>query len=269
MIINFINELLTNLENETIVPYSIKVICKFIYILLKKRFQNISKMQCNILICQYLFDKLIFPVLQNPDINDAGKDMIISFNTRKSLSNIYVVCKKLVRGELFSFEDKDYLIIFNKFIINNYHRINKIIDKLIHVKAPEKLIKLSEQFYNDDSFDLGNIKRDISSINYEYFNENQENMQHKSICFSTKELFLLFDIVRKDKERFIQEGSPLQKIFEDLSLNINKIPKKKYDYYVIISDEYDDEINQLLFHKEQRLALGKAKNNDDLVNNLK
>ena len=48
--INFINELLTNLENETIVPYSIKVICKFIYILLKKRFKNISKMQCNILI---------------------------------------------------------------------------------------------------------------------------------------------------------------------------------------------------------------------------
>ena len=270
LVINFINELLTNLENDTIVPYSIKVICKFIYKLLKRRFKNISKMQCNILICQFLFDKLIFPVLQNPDINDAGKDMIISFNTRKSLSNIYVVCKKLVRGELFSIEDKDYLVIFNKFIINNYHRINKIIDKLIHVKAPEKLIKLSEQFYDDDFFQLENIKRDTSSINYEYFKENSNDfMQHKSICFSTKELFLLFEIVNNNKERFIQESSPLQKIFEDLSSNINKIEKNKYDYYVIISDEYDDEISQLLFHKEQKLALGKAKNNDDLIKNLK
>ena len=37
MVINFIDELLSNLENDTIVPYSIKVICKFIYILLKKK----------------------------------------------------------------------------------------------------------------------------------------------------------------------------------------------------------------------------------------
>jgi hypothetical protein len=33
MIINFINELLTNLENDSIVPYSIKVICKLLFIL--------------------------------------------------------------------------------------------------------------------------------------------------------------------------------------------------------------------------------------------
>ena len=270
MIIDFINELLTNLENETIVPYSIKVICKFIYILLKKRFKNISKIQCNILICEFLFDKLIFPVLQNPDINDAGKDMIISFNTRKSLSNIYVVCKKLVRGELFSIEDKDYLVIFNKFIINNYHRINKIVDKLIRVKAPEKLIKLSETYYNTDFFNLEDVVRSDSSINYDYFKENPNDfMQHRSICFSTKELFVFYEIVNNNKERFIQEDSELQKIFEVVSTNINKIEPNKYDYYVIISDEYDDEINQLLFHSEKKLALGKVKNNEDLVRNLK
>ena len=270
LVINFINELLTNLENDTIVPYSIKVICKFIYKLLKRRFKNISKMQCNILICQFLFDKLIFPVLQNPDINDAGKDMIISFNTRKSLSNIYVVCKKLVRGELFSIEDKDYLVIFNKFIINNYHRINNIIDKLIHVKAPEKLIKLYKQFYSNDNFKLEDVKRNETSINYDYFKENKNDfMQHKSICFTFEELNLLFNIVKANKERFLLEGSVLLKKFEDLSENINKIDNNKYNYYVIISDEYNDEINELLFHKEKRLAFGKIKNNEDLINNLK
>ena len=270
MVIDFINELLTNLENEAITPYSIKVICKFIYILLKKKFKNISKMQCNILICQFLFDKLIFPVLQNPDINDAGKDMIISFNTRKSLSNVYVVCKKLVRGELFSIEDKDYLVIFNKFIINNYYRINKIVDKLIRVKAPEKLIKLSEAFYNTDSFNLEDVERTESSINYDYFKENPNDfMQHRSICFSTKELFVFYEIVNNNKERFIQEGSELQRIFEAVSININKVEHNEYDYYVIISDEYDNEINQLLFHSEQNLALGKVDNNEDLIRNLK
>ena len=270
LVINFINELLTNLENDTIVPYSIKVICKFIYKLLKRRFKNITKMQCNILICQFLFDKLIFPVLQNPDINDAGKDMIISFNTRKSLSNIYVVCKKLVRGELFSIEDKDYLVIFNKFIINNYHRINNIIDKLIHVKAPEKIIKLYKQFYSNDNFKLEDVKRNETSINYDYFKENPNDfMQHKSICFTIEELFLFYDIVSGNKERFLLEDSVLLKVFKDLSENINKIDHNKYDYYVIISDEYDDEINQLLFHNEKRMAFGKVKSNDELIKNLK
>ena len=270
MVINFIDELLSNLENDTIVPYSIKVICKFIYILLKKRFKNIPKIQCNILICQFLFDKLIFPVLQNPDINDAGKDMIISFNTRKSLSNIYAVCKKLVRGELFSIEDKDYLVIFNKFIINNYHRINKIIDKLIHVKAPEKLIKLSNEFYRGENFNLDNVKRNDTSINYEYFKENPNDfMQHKSICFTTEQLFLLYDIVSNNKERFIQEGTALQKIFESLSQNISKLKENKYHYYLIISDEYENEVYQLLFPKEVKITLGKVNYAEDLINNIK
>jgi hypothetical protein len=273
MIINFINELLTNLENDSIVPYSIKVICKFIYILLKKRFRNITKIQCNILICQFLFDKLIFPVLQNPDINDAGKEMIISFNTRKSLSNIYVVCKKLVRGELFSIEDKDYLVIFNKFIINNYHRINKIIDKLIHVKAPEKLMKLSEEFYNTDNFNLDEIKRNKESIKYDYFKENPNDfMQHKSICFSLDEFNIFYDIVSNNKERFLQEGSDFNKNFEILSKNKDKFTEDNNQcnqYFLIISDEYEDEIKELLNHKEKTIALGKAHNTDDIINNIK
>jgi hypothetical protein len=270
MIINFINELLTNLENDSIVPYSIKVICKFIYILLKKRFRNIAKIQCNILICQFLFDKLIFPVLQNPDINDAGKEMIISFNTRKSLSNIYVVCKKLVRGELFSIEDKDYLVIFNKFIINNYHRINKIIDKLIHVKAPEKLMKLSEEFYNTDDFNLDEINRNQESFKYEYFKENPNDfMQHKSICFSIDEFNVFYDIVLNNKERFLQEGSDFKKNFEILCENKDNLTNDNNQYFLIISDEYEDEIKELLNHREKTIALGKAHNTDDIIKNIK
>ena len=271
MVKDFIDELLTNLENEAIIPYSIKVICKFIYILLKKRFKYITEIQCHILICQFLFDKLIFPVLQNPDINDAGKDMIISFNTRKSLSNIYIVFKKLVRGELFSIEDKDYLVIFNKFIIENYHRINKIISKIIHVSAPKKLIELSNTFYKDDNFNLDDLKRDESSINYDYFQENPNDfMQHKSICFSIEELLLFFDIVNNNKERFIQENSTLLAIFKDLQESINNIRQNKnnYNYYLIISDEYDEEINSLLFHKDIKMALKKTDNNEEIIKNI-
>ena len=262
-IINFINKLLTNLENNTIIPYSIKAICKFIVNLLNKRFKNITKIQCNILMCQFLFDKLIFPVLQNPDMNDAGKDTIISFNTRKTLSDIYDVCKKLVRGELFSINDRDYFVIFNKFIINNYHRINKIIDKITHVKEPEKLKALSDKFYSTEDFNLDEITRDFNEINYDCFEENL--MQHRSICFSIKDLSILYDIVKSNKERFEDIKESFQKLscVEELKNN----DSLTNNYYMIISDEYNEEINEL-FNHEEKIALVKTKNIDSILKNI-
>ena len=262
-IITFINNLLTNLENNTIIPYSIKVICKFIVNLLNKRFKNITKIQCNILMCQFLFDKLIFPVLQNPDMNDAGKDTIISFNTRKTLSDIYDVCKKLVRGELFSINDRDYFVIFNKFIINNYHRINNIIDKITHVKEPEKLKLLSDKFYLTEDFNLDKLKRDFNEINYDGFEENL--MQHRSICFSIKDLSILYDIVNNNKECFVD----IKESFDKLSCieDLKNDKSLSNNYYMIISDEYNEEINDL-FNHEEKIALVKSKNIDSILKNI-
>ena len=67
IVTNFIDKLLSNLENKIIIPYNIKAICKFIYLLIKQKFKNISRIQCNLFICRFLFDKLIFSVLENPD----------------------------------------------------------------------------------------------------------------------------------------------------------------------------------------------------------
>ena len=270
LIINFINQLLNNLENNTIIPYSIKVICKFIFQLLKQRFKNITKIQCNILICQYLFDKLIFPVLQNPDINDTGKDMIVSFNTRKSLSNIYDVCKKLVRGELFSINDRDYLVIFNTFIINNYHRLNKIINKIIHVKLPLKLEELLNKFYSTETFSLDNEKRENYQINYDYFAENSNDfMQHTSICFSIEDLSCFYDIVGSNKERYEEFSSEFLKELSELIKELKKDKDKINNYYMIISDEYDYEVKELLNHEEKKITLEKIKNKENILNNIK
>jgi hypothetical protein len=78
MIIDFIDELFYNLENETIIPYSIKVICKIIYVLIKQKFKFISDLERDIFVGAFFFDKLILPVLLNPDINETGYNTIIS-----------------------------------------------------------------------------------------------------------------------------------------------------------------------------------------------
>ena len=269
LVTKFISELLNNLENNKIMPYSIKVICKFIFTLLTKKFKNISKIQCNLLVNRFLFDKLLLPVIQNPDINDTGKNMIITLNTRKNLYYINQVLKKLIRGELFDTQYYNYMTVFNSFIIDNFGRLNKIMENLLQVNAPKKLMKLSEDFYKDDKFNLDEIIRNEESVNYDYFKENPHDfMHHKSICFSIKELKLFFNIVNNNKERFIQ-GEQLEIIFKKLIELMPLIKFKPYEYYVIISDNYNNEVNELLFLKENKIVLGKARTKDDILINLK
>ena len=266
----FIDELLKNLENMSIVPYPLKVICKLIFILLQKKFKRISIIQRNLLVCKFLFDKLILPVLENPDINNTEKSMIISFNTRKNLSNIYRVLKNLIRGELFDNGQYIHMTIFNNFIINNFLRVNKIIEKIIHVKIPEKLMKLSEQFYLNETISLDDLKRSEEEIKYDYFLENPNDfMYHKSICFTIKELTLFYDIVNKNKEKFIEKGKSFHNIFDKLSAFIPLIKSNDYEYYVIISNNYYGEIKDLLFHENIKIAFGKKANSEQKLKNIK
>ena len=269
MVINFIDDLLTNLENDTIVPYSIKVICKFIYILMQKKFKTITKLELNNFIGRFLFDKLILPILRNPDRGDAGKDRMITLVTRKNLINIYTVFKNLVKGELFSSDQNINLVVFNKYIIDNYYRINIIIERMIDVRIPEKLKKLSEQFYKDDDFVLDNSKRTEEEINYEYFKENPNDfMQHKSICFTITELSMFYETVEKHKDLFIESGKPLEKTYETLSNFFSMIKGKPNHYFVIISDNYNEDAEKLLFHKEKTMPLGKAKTEEEIIQNI-
>jgi len=269
MITKFIEDLLKELENDTIIPYSVRVICLFINELVRKKFKTISRLDLNSFICRFLFDKLIFPVLINPERCDIGRDRLITLATRKNLFNIYLILKNLVKGELFSTEKEANLIIFNKFILDNYHKINTIIEKMIDIKMPEKLKKLCKQFYATNDFVLDNSKRTEEEINYEYFKENPTDfMQHKSICFTINELNMFYDIVDENKEVFLTPGSKFEDTFETLSNFISMIKGKPDHYFVIISDNYNKEAQELLFHKDTTKPLGKGKTPEEIIENL-
>ena len=265
----FIDQLLSNLEDDTIIPNSIKIICKFIYILTKKKFKQITKLELNNFVGRFLFDKLILPFLKNPDLSEASKSKILGMQTRRNLINIYLVFKNLVKGELFNYEQNINMVVFNKFIIDNYYRINNIIDKILDVEIPEKLKRLSEQFYKNNDFILDNSKRSEEEINYDYFKENPNDfMQHKSICFSLKELYLFHNIVRRNELVFIEKGKPLKKVLNSLSKFISSQQDIDNHYYVIISDNYNKEAKELLFHKEETKPLGTAKTKEEIIQNL-
>ena len=267
----FINKLLKNLEVNNGIPYYIKVICKIIYNLVQKKFKNIPEIKIVNLICRFFFDKLIIPILDNPDGSNTSKNMMISLETRKNLSQIAIVLTKLIRGELFYEEKYDNYKIFNQFIIDNYKRIHKIVLNFIDVKLPNKIMLLLDKFYNSEDFSLENIERKPSEINYDYFEENPNDfMQHDSICFSGKHLFLLYTIVLSKKELFIKDKD-FEKIFNEVSNYISGINLSKNDneYYVAIKEHFRDNKRELLYHKEKFIGVSKAKNPNELLYQLK
>ena len=270
LITEFINKLLLNLENKVIIPYNIKIICKLIYLLVQKKFKKISDMQIIILVCRFLFDKLIMPILENPDSSNIAKMMMISLDLRKTLFNVSLVLKKLINGELFYEEKYESYNIFNNYIILNYHRLNNIIKNFIDVKIPNKILLLLNRFYENENFSLDNRKLEPSEINYDYFKENpSEFMQHDSICFNIDQFFLLYDIVNNNKEIFIKERTPFAKIFNNLSKYVPYFERNNSNYYVIIKENYSQGEKDLLFHKEKMIGLSKSKTPEELLFKLK
>jgi hypothetical protein len=145
-----------------------------------------------------------------------------------------------------------------------YKRIKRFFSSI-----PEKLKRLSEQFYKNNDFILDNSKRSEEEINYDYFKENPNDfMQHKSICFSLKELYLFHNIVRRNEPAFIEKGKPLEKVLNSLSKFISSQQDIDNHYYVIISDNYNKEAKELLFHKEETKPLGTAKTKEEIIQNL-
>ena len=270
LITEFIDKLLLNLENKVIIPYNIKVICKLIYLLVQKKFKKISEMQIIILVCRFLFDKLIMPILENPDSSNIAKMMMISLDLRKTLFNVSLVLKKLINGELFYEEKYESYNIFNNYIIENYPRLNNIIKNFIDVKIPNKILLLLNKFYENENFSLENRILEPSEINYDYFKENpSEFMQHDSICFNIEQFFLLYDIVNNNKEIFIKKGTPFAKIFNNLSKYVPCFQTNNSNYYVIIKENYSQEEKDLLFHEEKMIGLSKPKTPEELLFKLK
>ena len=267
----FIGKLLVNLEKSIIIPYNIKAICKIIYILIKKKFKNINEMEIIILICRFLFEKIIFPILENPDSCAVGKEMMISLNTRKTLSDILIVLKKLIRGELFSDEKYGNFKAFNGLIIDSFRKLKNIINNIIsNVEMPEKLLKLSKQFYSSEDFSLNHLKRKPIETKYEYFQENQiDFMEHKSICFNAQLFLLFYNIVDKNKNIFINPGNPLEQIYDKLSKYIPYIKEENTIYYVVIDEIYNEENKELLFLKEKIYGLNQSKNSQEILEKLK
>ena len=257
LIIQFLQEFLNNLENKIIIPHSIKVICKLIYLLFKNKFPKITEFQLYTLVGKFLFDKLINPIFENIEYINTNEQDLISLDTRKSLLDIALVFKKLIMGELFTNKDLGNYNIFNHFILKNYRRIKIIIQNFLDVKIPKKLLALIEQ--------LNKNERKPEEINYIYMKKfNIDYSIQKCICFQVDHLLLFYNIVNNNKNYFIKEGTKFETIFNELSKYIPHMENNNKKLYIIMKEELNDDL-KYLFEEEKKINYKKI----DILNRLK
>ena len=275
-IISFLSTLIIKIkENLDLIPYSLKCIFKIIEELLKKKFENHKKELYNYLLLmtktRIFFGCMIIPMLTNPDYSGVFTDGIISNLTKDNINIIVKVLKTLISGSLFLVESVGYTI-FNKYIIELAPSVFDIIVNLdTNCVIPDFITKL----INDIPTNIDNKDR---MINFDYFNEKkEEKLQIKSICFSWKIIDILINIIKNNKDLFInnlknnQEKELFKKIINN---NINCLEKfqentnnKSINYYlctkIFYENVFDNRINAILKDNFEILFQGQA--NDETL----
>ena len=255
------------IDKISTIPYTVRCICKIIYLLISKKFPLLPKYLKNSFVGKFIFEKSIFPVL-NLENKNIIENKIFGNGTKNCLHEIVNILYKINKCLLFTSAADTEKTIFNHYLMEIAPILNKFYDKLIDVKLPILLNDMVEngqlmieeniqdkiysfkhkQVINDENKEKTKIedikenqinlesKNDINKKypqnTYDYFKENNDEiLRLQCICFSIKDIIFIINLINKNK-----------KIFSSLN---------KYDFFsktveLIQADEYklDREINK-------------------------
>ena len=210
------------IDKISAIPYPLRSICKLIYMLIKKKFPNISIYETNAFVGEFIFGKCILPILINSDRNAIITSTILSQSTRTCLTTIAKVLSKINRGMFFESNLETENTIFNHYIIEVIPIINQFYERIIDIQLPKTLDKLVEehmkipnisiikqthmrQSYYEDLLNNKDSSPQISSISpsYDYFSQNPDELINiQCMCFSLEDILFILKILKQNKNKF-------------------------------------------------------------------
>ena len=241
-VINFLDLIFEKIiKNFHLLPYSIKCFCKIISLLISKKFPNISKSEKIIFVSKFFFGRLLIPILRNPGIEAFIDNIIIGENTLNNLNVICNIINKFISGKFYSADNPVTLgyTPFNWYFIEKSCQIYKIFDHATRVRLPTFI----EKFINNK------LPKDFE---YDYFKQNQDEViNHRSICFNINEVNALIEILDKYKSQvFVTPDSEIaKKTLEKLTSKnskrvIKNIMDKENDIITKSKSESDKHIHK-------------------------
>ena len=223
----FLEDLLTN---SSIIPNSIRYICKIIYILIQNKFPNIHKYQLNLFLSKFFVDKLLLPMLKSPNYNTFISDFMLSGAAQENILIINSIIKNIFYGELFKNnfslpkkEGINFYTLFNKYILKEFEKIFYFYQKATEITLPTFI----------DNYINNKLPNDYI---YDYFTENPDDIYVSiSVCFNWNNYISIIKGLKTcEKELFSKENEKLTKLkrifnklsSEDKSLAIKQLDEK-------------------------------------------
>ena len=196
IITKYIDDIINTLkENILSLPYIIKSINIILLILIKEKYSKEKKENVEynslLFLSNFFIGNIIIPLLSNPYFNGIITKGVLSKVSKDNLEIISKILTQMISGNLFSNEKAPEYTIFNKYIINTLPNIFQFINKL----NSQKNFKLLNPIKNL----MNSYGKPQRNLNYNFFEENQENIQQKSICFSWLDLIILIDMIKASK----------------------------------------------------------------------
>ena len=277
------------IDKISTIPYTVRCICKIIYLLISKKFPLLPKYLRNSFVGKFIFEKSIFPVLslENKNVMEAK---IFSNSTKNCLNEIESILYNANKCILFNSDNDTEKTIFNYYLIEIIPILNKFYDKLIDVKLPKVLDDLvSEEkleiteFMNDKIYtfkhkqiiDEKNIEKEkekkIEQINnkeskspphhtYDYFKENNDEILHlQCICFSIQDILFIMNLINKNIKIFsnLEKYNYFCKTYERIQRDEYKLDSemnkdlKNIKFFVIFKDEKNSQLEKLIVQKNK------------------
>ena len=264
-------------------PYPLRCISKFIYILISKKFPDLTKYEINSFIGKFIFDKCIFSILSLENKYFIAP-RIYNKKTRNCLEIVISILSKAINSSLFDNYSDPEKTIFNPLILEIIPILNEFYEKLIDIQLPngvDELINKAAVHLKDLSsknlFNFRYKKRknitpqseqtsDDNPISqsplYDYFKENPDEILHlQSICFSADDIKFLLELIErnmgkfKDLPRFNFFSKTYKKIKNEehiLNLLLEKDRNdKKKTFYVIFREEKKNILERLITKKKK------------------
>ena len=227
-ITDIINIFFENLiKNVDMMPYSIKCICKIIYILINKHLNALPSIEKLAYFNIFFFDVILLDILEEPSSNTFLNEFIISESTKNKMKIFQEILYKIFYGELFRKTD---FIPFNFYIIEKFSYVIEFQKKLINLKLPGFIDKI----INDEEFE--------NNYEYNYFKENpEENILYRNICFNINELCSIISNAEKCKKDLNISEKILEKF--RISEYINKLEKLKSDEEFDLNSQETSNLN--------------------------